>query len=338
MPHAERAQPLERLASVAASSPRNTLSVTSSSSRLGSSPRRGERAEHGLGKPRAGQLRRRDIDRDAQPAGPARGLGARLADHPVADLVDQAGILDDRDEQVGRNVAARRMAPAQQRLAPDLDAARGIDDRLIGQRQPVARGARCGRHVRAGGDPRPRRTCSARRRHGRRVPLPWRDTERGRRCASIAPRARRRPGRRRCRSSRRRGGVAAPMVKLFDRSAMIRSATARQRSRVAHRRARRSRIRRRRAGRPGRPRRPTASSRRATSTSNWSPIAWPSVSLTSLKRSRSTSSSAQPLCSSPLRQHRFFEQFAHQQAVGEPGQRIAPRRAHRIVARQAQRR
>ena len=54
------------------------------------------------------------------------------------------------------------------------------------------------------------------------------------------------------------------------------------------------RTRRRRAGRPGPPRRSPMVSRWATCFSSASPIGWPSVSLTFLKRSRSIRNKAQP--------------------------------------------
>ena len=48
---------------------------------------------------------------------PVRRLGAGRMEHPVAELVDQAGLFGDRNELRRRNHAAVGMAPAQQRLA-----------------------------------------------------------------------------------------------------------------------------------------------------------------------------------------------------------------------------
>ena len=47
---------------------------------------------------------------------PAAHLRARLAQHPIADLDDQAALLREGDELVRRHEAALRMRPAQQRL------------------------------------------------------------------------------------------------------------------------------------------------------------------------------------------------------------------------------
>ena len=63
------------------------------------------------------ELDRRDVDREPDMRRPGRGLGAGGAQHPFAELVDQAGVLRDRDEFGRRDHAAFGMAPAQQRLA-----------------------------------------------------------------------------------------------------------------------------------------------------------------------------------------------------------------------------
>src|SRR5262245_30250208 len=70
----------------------------------------GQRPEHRPCESGTGQLGSGDIDRDPHLAIPARSFGAGFANDPITDLVDQAGILDNRDELVWRNVAAPRMA------------------------------------------------------------------------------------------------------------------------------------------------------------------------------------------------------------------------------------
>ena len=65
------------------------------------------------------ELARGDVDGDAdRMAGvaPAHGLPAGLLQHPLADLDDQPGLLEQRDEVVRLHEPARRAAPADQRL------------------------------------------------------------------------------------------------------------------------------------------------------------------------------------------------------------------------------
>ena len=70
---------------------------------------------------------------------PGRRFGAGGAQHPLPDLLDQAGFLGDRHEIGRRDHAAHRMPPAQQRLAAgDLVAAQ-IDLRLIVQLERALR-------------------------------------------------------------------------------------------------------------------------------------------------------------------------------------------------------
>ena len=66
----------------------------------------------------------------------------------------------------------------------------------------------------------------------------------------------------------------------------------------------------------------TLVSRWATCFSSASPIGWPSVSLTFLKRSRSIRNRAQPPAAPLLVLQRLVERAAHQHPVGQAGQRI----------------
>ena len=84
-------------------------------------------------------LHRRDVDRDGQWRGPGCGGGAGGAQHPFADLQDQAAFLGDRNEDGGRDVAAIRVLPAQQGFkAADL-AGLDVDLRLVDEPQLMTR-------------------------------------------------------------------------------------------------------------------------------------------------------------------------------------------------------
>ena len=73
------------------------------------------------------ELDRRKIDRDPQRARPRRSLAAGLAQDPFADRNDQAALLGERNECPGGHHAARRIAPANERLKSDEVA---VDGRL----------------------------------------------------------------------------------------------------------------------------------------------------------------------------------------------------------------
>jgi hypothetical protein len=71
------------------------------------------------------ELQRRQVDRQPDVRRPSGGLRAGLVQHPASEHVDQADLLGQRDEVVGRDHATARMAPAQQRFERH--------DALIGQ-------------------------------------------------------------------------------------------------------------------------------------------------------------------------------------------------------------
>ncbi len=77
--------------------------------------------------------------------GPGGGGAARLLDHPFAQLHDQARFLGERDEIVGRDDAAGRMVPADQRLEADQALVGGVDQRLVEQAELL--GLDAGAHV-----------------------------------------------------------------------------------------------------------------------------------------------------------------------------------------------
>ena len=62
---------------------------------------------------------------------PGDHLPAGLAQRALAERLDHAGLLGDRDELGRRNQAARRIAPAQQRLDAAGPAGLHVDLRLV---------------------------------------------------------------------------------------------------------------------------------------------------------------------------------------------------------------
>ena len=68
---------------------------------------------------------------------PLRHLGADHLEHVAGEPLDQPGVLRQRDEVVGRDVAALGVLPAQQRLGADDLAGRQVDLRLVVDRQLV---------------------------------------------------------------------------------------------------------------------------------------------------------------------------------------------------------
>src|SRR5207244_13611065 len=84
------------------------------------------------------ELDRREIDRDANMLGPFGRLEAGGPEHPLADREDQAGLLGERNEQSGRDNAAGRMVPADQRLEARKLLRRGADHGLILELQLAA--------------------------------------------------------------------------------------------------------------------------------------------------------------------------------------------------------
>ena len=74
-----------------------------------------------------------DIDERVPERVPRRGLPARLAEHPPADLGDQPGLLEHRDELVRADDAARRVVPAQQRLHAVHVHRVEVEERLVQQ-------------------------------------------------------------------------------------------------------------------------------------------------------------------------------------------------------------
>ena len=118
---------------VAPVSSRNTVSVTSSSSRSGSSPAWVSAETRVTMKPGSRSWRGETLTAIEMSLGPGRRLAAGGAQHPFADPPEHAGLLGDRDELGRRDLAELGIVPAQQRLeALDL-AGLGVDHRLVGE-------------------------------------------------------------------------------------------------------------------------------------------------------------------------------------------------------------
>ena len=90
---------------------------------------------------RVPQLPDREVHRDVQIGvardlgPPAREVGARGLQHPCADLLDQARVLRDRNEQRRRDRTERGRRPAQQRFDADDLLRAHRENRLIVQRE-----------------------------------------------------------------------------------------------------------------------------------------------------------------------------------------------------------
>ena len=77
------------------------------------------------------ELDRREVDGDLRLGRPLHRIGACFFQHPAADFVDQADLLQHRNEDTREHEAARRAVPAQQRFEADHFARRDIHQRLI---------------------------------------------------------------------------------------------------------------------------------------------------------------------------------------------------------------
>ena len=97
-----------------------------------------EHVENLLREERRAELHRRDVDRDASNR-PAFAGAAGLAQHPIADRVDQPGLLGDRDEDAGRrrrraSDGSSAAAPRRRHIAPES----GRIERLVDDLELVA--------------------------------------------------------------------------------------------------------------------------------------------------------------------------------------------------------
>ena len=109
----------------------SSVSVISSSSRLGRQAGNLERFRDDGEQVAAAELQRRQVDRHLDRLRPARGVVARLLQHEGAELTDETGLLGDGDELRRRDHAACRVTPAHQRLAAGDRAGGELDKRLV---------------------------------------------------------------------------------------------------------------------------------------------------------------------------------------------------------------
>ena len=117
--------------SAASSSAISTASVISSSSRRGSSPVSASAAATFNGSACDLNWTGETLTASADVRGPGGRFGACGSQHPLPDLLDQAGLLGNGNKIRRRNHAAHRMPPAQQRFASGYLIAVQVHQRLI---------------------------------------------------------------------------------------------------------------------------------------------------------------------------------------------------------------
>ena len=239
----------------------------------------------------------REVDRDAELVAllaATRGTWRmRGAEHPAGERDDQAGLLGDRDELLGHEQAVARVVPAHERLDADDAAGHEVDLGLVVQRELARSRARGAARRRARGGAGSSGPAAARR---ARTPRPaslaeymamsarWSSTSTWSPCSGwqampIEPPI----------------SSVSPSTTNGSRSARLERSRRRPgRRRRRARRAAARRTRRRRGGRRCRRCAACVLRRSATSCSSTSPRWWPSVSLTSLKWSRSMIITAAP--------------------------------------------
>ena len=263
------------------------------------------------------QLRRGEVDGDAPVGRDQRAVARRLADDPFADRHDQA-------RSPRRSIRTPRPGPGPCPAAASAASPRSRASRRSRARSAADRGAESGRSpARAGARP---RACagwrdpppSSDRRTARcGAPRSWRDRARSRRCASA------RRCRRRCRArpparSSSRSAISWPSTRNgLERRFSTRSASgASIAGSVTFGTTMANSSPESRASRS--PPRSDAFSRLAQAFSSPSPTGWPSVSLTALKPSRSSTKSAAlwPSCSTVGERlgHELLELLAVRQA------------------------
>ena len=237
------------------------------------------------------ELQRRQIDRDAHVIGPLRRIRAGATQHQAADRVDQAGLFRNGNELGRRDHAALGMRPAHQRLEAGDAPGRKIDQRLVVRPQHIVAGSpRAVRFRSCGGSgrarpsrPRRRRTCRGNR--------SWRATAPCRRSSAASRNRRRRRATSQCRCwrrPRRNGRPEDRARRSLPADACARNTASSGRVTPLWMIANSSEFSRASASSS----RSVERKRLATPRSSLSPMPWPSVSLTALKLSRPSTSTA----------------------------------------------
>ena len=290
--------------------------------------RAGERGAQRVGDPGALELASRDVDRDGQRRlrvrlAPGVHLAAGLLQHPAPQLHDEPGLLRQRDEVLGQEVAVGLVLPSHQRLDP-------VDQRRCRAARSAGSGASARRHRsrRAARLPSPaaaarRRTSATRRSPSGPCPCAWRRTSPRRRSEAGRPPTRPRPRwRRRC---WRVTCTWFPLsVKGWPMAVASRSSSSARPSGPAECSSR--------MANSSPPRRATVSAARAQERNrsaaamrSRSPSAWPRLSFTRLKSSRSRKRTVIGFDWPLSQRERVAHPVAEERAVGEAGERIVER-------------
>ena len=171
--------------------------------------------------------------RACPPACQRAACAQRLAQHPVADRHDEAGLLGERDEVAGRHDAAPSgWCQRSSASTPITRPVAQVDLRLVVQLELVALERAAQRRSRAQARSRRAFMLGGEELVACRGPGPWRGTSPCRRCASASRRRRRRRDRARCRccaarAARRRRSVNGCAQRLEDLAAPTTAASPR---------------------------------------------------------------------------------------------------------------
>ena len=119
-PHARLAQRDQARLRHRCRSRTSAFSLTSISRRPGAKPGLAEDRKDAQTEARIAKLHRRDVERQRHISGPAAGVAAGGAQQLVAQLADQAAVLSQGDEAIGRNVAQEIVMPPRERLEAEV--------------------------------------------------------------------------------------------------------------------------------------------------------------------------------------------------------------------------
>ena len=277
---------------------------------------------------RVHEVAHRHVDRDRQVRPrPARPHAAqRPLQHPGRERVDQAGVLGERDEHVRRHAA--RGSGAASAPAPRSRPARPVADVALGLEVQHAAGRRCSAVAQLAEQRQPVGAVGVAVRRCRSATCPLALLRRVHRdvgaLQQLAGARRRGPGARRCRCWPRRRPTARRARRAREHLRQARPAVIDAPSSPS--------VPGSRTANSSPPRRASVSasrrqpaSRSATWRSRRSPLWWPRVSLTSLKRSRSSSRTAVRRRRAGRAASARSVAVEQQRAVRQPGQRVVQR-------------